>query len=97
MDISSGDFGVGGSGCATIVFTFTGKLGPPFIDFLEYQKHKLGLGLVIEKNTPHEVKLIAWGSEVLLGAFEVSCCLGPINSSIKTWSAKSAEQLLRSR
>lgn len=81
----SGPFGRGGASRVAVDLDFTGKLGPAFTAFAMARARRLGLTGWIEGGSTH-ARAHAEGSEALVGAFEMACCVGPDQSLIYAWT-----------
>ena len=85
MNYESGEFGTGGQRECAVELVFKGVLGEPFVAFAIARARRLSLRGWISQGTD-TVTVSAEGPQALVDAFEIVCTLGPIQSSIETWT-----------
>lgn len=85
MNYESGEFGKGGEQECAVELVFRGTLGEPFVAFALARARRLSLRGWISQG-PDLVTVSAQGPQAMVDAFEIVCSLGPIQSSIDTWT-----------
>lgn len=86
MDFVTDDLGRGGARQRVAELCFTGRLGEPFLDFAVSRAEKLGLRGWAEATALDSVTVFAEGPEALVHALEITCSLGPIESTVESWT-----------
>ena len=89
---ASGPIGQGGQRPVTFEFHFEGQLGQSFVDFAAERARRLSLNGTIQHGET-DVLVTLSGPEALLGAFETACCIGPDDSTVDGWTARSTGQM----
>lgn len=85
MNYESGEFGKGGEQECVVELVFRGTLGEPFVAFAITRARRLSLrGWISQRD--NLVTVSAQGPQAMVDAFEIVCSLGPIQSSIETWT-----------
>ena len=82
----SGPFGRGGEHPVAVMMAFYGMLGPAFVEFAIARANRLSLtGWIREEG--NRVLTHIEGPEALIGAFEMACCLGPLEADVQDWDS----------
>ncbi len=94
MDYRTGPLGVGGGGEEAARLVFRGRLGPAFVRFVLERAARLDLrGHVLPDDAAAgaAVRVVVSGPSALIDAFEIACCLGPIDTLVEDWDREPAD------
>ena len=85
---------VEGGAYVAVRMHIAGALSPDYLGFVLERAIWLGLAGSAEHSGPGAVKVVAAGPEALVGALEMACVLGPLDSLIETVDRQPADEIV---